>query len=173
MNSSLLFTTVPLCLDSIFFHSYIIWLWLTICIHNCVLISVISAKTCSMKNAAVRFLISIIDTAAETVDTTIETTAEMITEMITETTVAMTVEQTCYGSPTVRLIAVFEVYQFSKDLSTFFENSAIAIRKFRDYRFSDSCKKLEMMLNRCDHWKLCAVLKSNAKTKWKHIFFYS
>ena len=71
----------------------------------------------------------------------------------------------CYGSPTVRLTAVFETYQFSKNLSTFFENSAAAIRKPRDYRFLNSCKKLEMMLNRCDHRKLCVVLKSNAKTK--------
>ena len=65
----------------------------------------------------------------------------------------------------MRLTTVFETYQFSKNLSTFFENSATAIRKFRDYRFSSSCKKLEMMLNRYDHRKLCVVLKSNAKTK--------
>ena len=82
-------------------------------------------------------------------------------------------KKSCYDSFTMRLTAVFETYQFSKNLSTFFESSATAIRKFRDYRSSSSCKKLEMMLNRCDHRKLCAVLKSNAKTKWKHIFFYN
>ena len=71
----------------------------------------------------------------------------------------------CYDSPTVRLTAVFEAYQFSKGLSAFFESSAAAICKLRDYRFLNSCKEFEMMLNRCDHRKLCVVLKSNAKTK--------
>ena len=82
-------------------------------------------------------------------------------------------KKSCYDSSTMRLTAVFETYQFSKNLSTFFESSATAIRKLRDYWSSNSCKKLEIMLNRCDHRELCVVLKLNAKTKWRHIFFYS